>query len=75
VLANALIEIDPHYPTVSAAARKDLAKARDVLEAQAPKGAARDPFEERLARQRKKAKTREPGLVVAGVADGKVNGT
>jgi PPK2 family polyphosphate:nucleotide phosphotransferase len=76
VLANALIAIDPRYPTVSAAARKDLAQVKDVLLAQAPKGAARDPFEERLSRRRRKAKRREDAheteLVVAGVSDGEV---
>src|SRR5690242_7763990 len=40
VLANSLIEIDPQYPKVSPAARKDLAKVREVLVAQAPEGAA-----------------------------------
>ena len=44
VIANALIQIDPRYPTVSAAARRDLQKVKKQLEAQAPAGAARDPF-------------------------------
>jgi PPK2 family polyphosphate:nucleotide phosphotransferase len=78
VLANALIEIDPQYPKVSPAARKDLAKVREVLVAQAPKGAAADPFEQKLARERRKAKKRkdagEAELVVAGV-DGKAAGS
>jgi PPK2 family polyphosphate:nucleotide phosphotransferase len=76
VLANALIEIDPQYPKVNAAGRRDLAKAREVLLAQAPTGAAADPFEERLARDRRKAKRRtnrhETELAVAGVGDGRV---
>jgi len=74
VLVHELMDIDPHYPTVSAAQRKDLAKVRKTLLAQAPKGAAADPFEEKLARERRKAKKRgdahENGLVVAAV-DGK----
>jgi PPK2 family polyphosphate:nucleotide phosphotransferase len=74
VLVHELMEIDPHYPTVSAAARKDLAKVKDVLVAQAPKGAAADPFAEKLASGRRRTKKREDapetGLVVAGV-DGK----
>jgi len=78
VLANSLIEIDPQYPKVSPAARKDLAKVREVLVAQAPKGAAADPFEQKLARERRKAKKRkdagEAELVVAGV-DGKAAGS
>jgi len=44
VLAHALMEIDPHYPAVSEAARQDLAKVRADLEAEAPKGAAPDPY-------------------------------
>jgi hypothetical protein len=76
VLANALIDIDPRYPTVSKAARRDLAQVRQVLVSQAPTGAADDPFEEREARRRRKAKRREDAreteLVVAGVSDGKV---
>jgi PPK2 family polyphosphate:nucleotide phosphotransferase len=78
VLANALIEIDPQYPKVSPAARKDLAKVREVLVAQAPKGAAADPFEQKLARERRKARRRkdagEAEPVVAGV-DGKAAGS
>ena len=44
IIANALIEIDPRYPDVSPAARRELAAARKVLEAEAPKGAPADPF-------------------------------
>jgi PPK2 family polyphosphate:nucleotide phosphotransferase len=76
VLANALIEIDPQYPKVSAATRRDLAKVREGLLAQAPAGAAADPFEERMARQRRKAgrraHRRERELVPAGGGDGRV---
>ena len=49
VLARTLMEIDPQYPKVDAAKRKDLAETRALLEAEAPKGAAPDPFEARLA--------------------------
>jgi PPK2 family polyphosphate:nucleotide phosphotransferase len=45
VIAQALIEIDPHYPKVSKSQRRDLAAARKALEAEAPKGASADPFE------------------------------
>jgi hypothetical protein len=49
---------------------------REELLAQAPKGSAADPFEERLTRDRRKTKKREDEqeteLVVAGV-DGKVD--
>jgi PPK2 family polyphosphate:nucleotide phosphotransferase len=43
VIANALIEIDPRYPTVSAEARADLLAARDELMEEAPPGVAPDP--------------------------------
>jgi PPK2 family polyphosphate:nucleotide phosphotransferase len=44
VLVHTLIEIDPKYPTVDAAKRKDLKTAKGELEAQAPHGAAADPY-------------------------------
>ncbi len=76
VLANALIEIDPRYPKVSAATRRDLAKVREALLAQAPTGAPADPFEERLVRERRKgrrhAHRRGRELVLAGGGDGRV---
>jgi hypothetical protein len=46
VLVQALIDLDPCFPVVSAAHRKALLKAKESLEAQAPKGAAPDPFEQ-----------------------------
>jgi PPK2 family polyphosphate:nucleotide phosphotransferase len=49
VLARTLMEIDPRYPKVDAAKRKELAETRALLEAEAPKGAAPDPFEAQLA--------------------------
>jgi PPK2 family polyphosphate:nucleotide phosphotransferase len=75
VLANELIELDPQYPKVSAAARKDLTRAKEALVAQAPEGAAPDPFEERLTRRRRKGKqhddAQQTALAAAAVADGK----
>jgi PPK2 family polyphosphate:nucleotide phosphotransferase len=44
VLAQTLIEIDPRYPTVDENTLRDLAMARRELEAEAPDGAAPDPF-------------------------------
>ena len=44
VLVHTLIEIDPQYPTVSGKTRKDLAAIKTDLEAEAPEGAAADPF-------------------------------
>jgi PPK2 family polyphosphate:nucleotide phosphotransferase len=45
VIANALIQIDPRYPTVSAEARAALQEARVALEAEASEAAETDPFE------------------------------
>jgi PPK2 family polyphosphate:nucleotide phosphotransferase len=44
VLAHTLIEIDPKYPEVSAKAREALQVAKKELEAEAPEGAAADPY-------------------------------
>jgi PPK2 family polyphosphate:nucleotide phosphotransferase len=49
VLAQTLMDIDPRYPVVDAAKRKDLAETKALLEAEAPKGAAADPFAAELA--------------------------
>jgi PPK2 family polyphosphate:nucleotide phosphotransferase len=75
VIAHTLMEIDPHYPVVSDETRADLAKVREVLERQAPKGAAADPFAARQAKERRNAKRRKDArqteLVVADIdADG-----
>jgi PPK2 family polyphosphate:nucleotide phosphotransferase len=51
VLAHALMDIDPRFPTVTDEQRKVLGEARDSLVAQAPKGAAPDPFEHELAKR------------------------
>jgi PPK2 family polyphosphate:nucleotide phosphotransferase len=44
VLAQTLIDIDPQYPRVDDKILRDLASARQELEAEAPEGAAPDPF-------------------------------
>ena len=44
VLANALIDIDPHFPRVTKHQRDVLLEVKQALEAQAPAGAAADPF-------------------------------
>jgi PPK2 family polyphosphate:nucleotide phosphotransferase len=49
VLAHALIELDPHYPEVNAAEQREERKAKAELLAEAPAGAAADPFEKSLA--------------------------
>jgi PPK2 family polyphosphate:nucleotide phosphotransferase len=45
VIANALIDIDPQYPRLGDQALHDLENAKLQLEAEAPRGAAADPFE------------------------------
>ncbi|MFF0344142.1 PPK2 family polyphosphate kinase [Kribbella sp. NPDC004875] len=45
VIANALIELDPRFPTIDSDARRRLLKIKETLEAQSPAGAAPDPFE------------------------------
>jgi PPK2 family polyphosphate:nucleotide phosphotransferase len=50
VIVNTLMEIDPQFPVVEADVRVRLAEAKAELEAEAPKGAAPDPFADRLAK-------------------------
>jgi len=45
VLVNALMEINPRFPTVSKEQREALLTVKGELEAQAPAGAPADPFE------------------------------
>ena len=45
VLVNALMEMNPRFPTVTKAQREVLMEVKEALEAQAPEGAHRDPFE------------------------------
>jgi PPK2 family polyphosphate:nucleotide phosphotransferase len=49
VLAQTLLELDPQFPTVTEEHRRELLDVKRELEAQAPKGAAPDPFAERHA--------------------------
>ena len=44
VIVNALIDIDPRYPTIDSAAHERLQEIKKSLEAQAPPGAPADPF-------------------------------
>ncbi|OIJ63446.1 polyphosphate kinase 2 family protein [Streptomyces mangrovisoli] len=44
VLVHTLIEIDPRYPDVGEAARRELAQAREQLVKEAPAGAPPDPY-------------------------------
>jgi len=50
VIAHALIDIDPQFPTLDADAMRDLQAAKVELESEAPDGAAPDPFEAQEAR-------------------------
>jgi PPK2 family polyphosphate:nucleotide phosphotransferase len=44
VIANALMELDPHFPEVDDETRAQLEEIRSELETEAPKGARPDPF-------------------------------
>src|SRR5918993_825166 len=54
VLAHTLIGIDPQYPTVDEETRLQLLTAKGELEAQAPDGAAPDPYQAELDRHRRR---------------------
>ncbi len=49
VLVETLMELDPRFPVVTAHQRQRLIEIKRELEAQAPAGAAPDPFERELA--------------------------
>jgi len=49
VIVKTLADIDPAYPVLDDAARRDLLATKAKLEDEAPAGAARDPFAEELA--------------------------
>ena len=55
VLVHALMEIDPRFPRVSKQQREALLEVREALKAQAPKGAAPDPFEQEQQQHNGKA--------------------
>jgi|RhiMethySRZTD1v2_1073278.scaffolds.fasta_scaffold841610_1 PPK2 family polyphosphate:nucleotide phosphotransferase len=52
VITNALIDIDPRYPTIDDEAGEKLLEIKKTLEAQAPSGAAADPFAASQAAER-----------------------
>lgn len=61
VLIHTLIDIDPRYPTVTKQQHQTLLEVKYALEAQAPKGAAADPFEQREQAKKTKAAARRDG--------------
>ncbi len=50
VIVDALVQIDPQYPTIDETARAELDEARARLEAEAPKGRAPDPYQAKKAK-------------------------
>jgi PPK2 family polyphosphate:nucleotide phosphotransferase len=52
VLVQALVELDPRFPVVDDQRRAQLLEVKEALEKQAPKGAAADPFAERVAAEK-----------------------
>jgi PPK2 family polyphosphate:nucleotide phosphotransferase len=61
VLVHALMEIDPRFPHVSDERRAELQQIKQELEAQAPKGAAADPFDQPRHDGRSPAPAQEEG--------------
>jgi PPK2 family polyphosphate:nucleotide phosphotransferase len=68
VLANTLIEIDPQYPAVSEEARLQLLTVKGELEAEAPDGAAADPYEAEASRGRGGGRSRKKATAGAAGA-------
>ena len=73
VLVHALMEIDPRFPKVTKEQRDALLEVKQALEAQAPEGAAPDPFEhEQMAASASASDSRnghEPDQEVAAPSD------
>jgi PPK2 family polyphosphate:nucleotide phosphotransferase len=61
VLIHTLIDIDPRYPEVTSEQRQNLLEVKYALEAQAPKGAPPDPFEQHEQAKKIKAAGRHDG--------------
>lgn len=59
VLAHTLLDIGPRYPTVDADRQKDLAETKALLEAEAPEGAAPDPFQAEIVAEAGQEEARE----------------
>jgi hypothetical protein len=66
VLVHTLMELDPRFPTVDKQRRQELLAVREMLEAQAPKGAPPDPFaQERASEGRARGSARADADVAA----------
>jgi PPK2 family polyphosphate:nucleotide phosphotransferase len=62
-IVHTLIEIDPRFPVVDEATRRQLAQVRDELIAQAPKGAEPDPYLSKMQREAAKNGDEAPAPV------------
>ena len=60
VLVKTLMDIDPHYPTVSTETRAEMLQEKAALEAEAPKGAEPDPFEAQALREEERGGAPRP---------------
>ena len=60
VLVDALMDIDPRYPAVDDDQRRTLLQIKEELEAQAPPGAAPDPFEQEQEQEQEQQQQEEP---------------
>ena len=73
VLAHELMEINPRFPGVTQELRESLDEAKEMLEAQASRGAHADPFEQGQRSARAAASDgrsgREPNSELAAPAD------
>jgi PPK2 family polyphosphate:nucleotide phosphotransferase len=65
VLVHTLMEINPQFPTVTKQQRKALLEVKQSLEAQAPKGAAADPYEQRRQDGRAREAERHPNRMMS----------
>jgi PPK2 family polyphosphate:nucleotide phosphotransferase len=61
VLVHALMEIDPRFPVVGKKQRDALAEVKRELEAEAPEGAAADPFEQERRQEQANQQKQPPG--------------
>jgi hypothetical protein len=74
VLVHALMKIDPRFPPVSKQQHQALREVKEALEAQAPRGAAPDPFErDREAKagevERREDRSASPSVGAPDLAD------